>query len=200
MNVYELPIEELEPDPKNANKGTERGRAMLGASVHDTKLHRGVAVDRNNRLIAGNKTAAAAKAAGYKKALIVETDGETLVVTKRTDLDLDDPTNPARKAAFYDNRTSEFVDYDAELVLEALQEQDLSQLWDQSEMDALLATAPTARQFAPVLTPPMNHTAVTEEDVNKTAAKMSTRFESQPGDAVEIICPHCGEAFYVDKV
>lgn len=69
MNVYELPIEELGEDPKNANKGTERGRAMLGSSVQDTGLHRGVAVDKKNRLIAGNKTKAAALAAGYKKAL-----------------------------------------------------------------------------------------------------------------------------------
>ena len=173
---------------------------MLGASVHDTGLHRGVAVDKNNRLVAGNKTSAAAKAAGYKKAIVVETDGDTLVVTKRLDFDLADDTNPARKAAFYDNRTSEFVDYDAELVLQALQTQDLSELWDQEEMDALLASAPTARQFAPVLSPTMDRAAVTQEEVDKTAAKMSTRFESQPGDKVEIICPHCGEAFYVDKV
>lgn len=67
-------------------------------------------------------------------------------------------------------------------------------------MDALLASAPTAREFTPVLTPPMEHAAVTEEQVEKAAAKMSTRFESQPGDAVEIVCPHCGELFHVDKI
>ena len=130
MNVYELPIEELGEDPKNANKGTERGRAMLGSSVQDTGLHRGVAVDKKNRLIAGNKTKAAALAAGYKKALVVETDGDTLIVTKRVDLDLDEDGGAVRKAAFYDNRTSEFVDYDAERLLEALQTQDLTALWD----------------------------------------------------------------------
>lgn len=199
MNVYEIPIEDLEHDPRNANKGVERGRAILGASVQETKLHRGVAVDKHGVLVAGNKTRDAALAAGYKKALVVETDGDTLVVTKRLDFDLEDPDNPARKAAYFDNRASEFVDYDSEQMLQDLQAGiDLSQLWTDAEMDALLKIQ--ARDFVPTLTPSMKQAAITDEDLEKANTKLSTRFDSQPGDKVELVCPHCGEAFYVDKV
>ena len=143
VKVYEIGIDELLPDPRNANKGSVRGQKMIDDSVGATGLHRGVSVDMNGYLVAGNKTQQAAIDAGFKKALVVETDGDTLVVTKRRDFDLmsDDPNNIARKAAFYDNRTSETsLTWDAEVLLADLQSGvDLSGLFDKAELDALLA-------------------------------------------------------------
>ena len=108
FKVYEMGIDELQPDPRNANSGTVRGQKMLDDSVGATGLHRGVSVDLHNRLVAGNKTHQAAIDAGFKRAVVVETDGDTLVVTKRRDFDLlsDDPNNIARRAAFFDNRSA----------------------------------------------------------------------------------------------
>ncbi len=118
--VYEVNINELKDDPHNANKGTERGQYMIDASVAKTGLHRGVFVDKNDTLVGGNKTRQAAIDAGFKKAIVVETDGDTLVVTKRRDFDLtdNDPENPARLAAYYDNRSSQLnLDFDPEVLL-----------------------------------------------------------------------------------
>jgi DNA modification methylase len=142
VKVYEIGIDELKPDPANANAGTVRGHKMIEDSVAQTGLHRGVAIDANGYLVAGNKTQQAAIDAGFKKAVVVETDGDTLVVTKRRDFNLmdDDPNNIARRAAFYDNRTSEIdLAWSAEQLLADLQSGvDLGSMFNQDELDALL--------------------------------------------------------------
>jgi hypothetical protein len=143
IEAYEVDLTELRPDPSNANAGSERGQYMLDASVAETGLHRGVAVDANGFLVAGNKTHQAAIDAGFKKAIVVETDGDTLIVTKRRDFDLldDDPNNKARKAAYFDNRSSEVsLTWNAEQLLADMQSGlDLSTMFRQDELDELLA-------------------------------------------------------------
>ena len=63
--------------------GTKRGKAMVADSLKTYGAGRSVLVDRDNRILAGNKTV---EAAGTMPIQIVETDGSTLVVVKRTDL------------------------------------------------------------------------------------------------------------------
>lgn len=143
IKAYEVDLTELRPDPGNANKGSERGQYMLDASLAKTGLHRGVAVDANGYLVAGNKTHQAAIDAGFTRAIVVETDGNTLVVTKRNDFDLldDAPNNKAREAAYYDNRSSEVsLTWDAEQLMADLQAGlPLDDFWRQDELDELLA-------------------------------------------------------------
>jgi hypothetical protein len=89
-------LSDLTPDPRNANRGTERGRNLLKRSLQDLKAGRSILVDRNGTVIAGNKTREAAIAIGMKDAIVVETDGSQLVVVKRTDLDLSTDTAALR--------------------------------------------------------------------------------------------------------
>jgi hypothetical protein len=95
----------LTPDDRNANVGTERGRAMVEESLRRYGAGRSILVDRYGRIIAGNTTHEAAVDIGLTDAVIVKTDGRKLVVVMREDLDLDSPT--ARALAVADNRTSE---------------------------------------------------------------------------------------------
>jgi hypothetical protein len=76
-----VPIAELILDEKNANKGTKRGRALLEESLGKYGAACSVVVDRNQRVIAGNKTIEAAVAAGMKSTAVIETDGSSLVVS-----------------------------------------------------------------------------------------------------------------------
>jgi hypothetical protein len=116
--ITESTIEDLVDDPDNANKGTERGQYMLDSSISEVGVGRGVLCDKNNRLIGGNKTKQAVADAGFNKIVVVETEGDTLVVTKRIDMDLNDPNNIARKAAYYDNRVAQIsIDFDVEQML-----------------------------------------------------------------------------------
>ena len=84
-----VPIAELILDEKNANKGTKRGRELLEESLGKYGAARSVVVDRNHRVIAGNKTVEAAVAAGMKSIAVIETDGSSLVAVQRGDLDHD---------------------------------------------------------------------------------------------------------------
>src|ERR1700689_3498860 len=86
--VRVVPIKELVLDEKNANKGTKRGRELLGESLEKYGAGRSVVVDCHDRVIAGNKTLEAARSAGMKSISVVETDGSSLVAVRCGDLDL----------------------------------------------------------------------------------------------------------------
>lgn len=96
-------VHDLIQDDRNLNKGTERGRELIEKSLRQFGAGRSILVDKNNRIIAGNKTHANAEAAGIDDAVIVETDGKKLVVVKRTDIDLN--TKQGREMALADNAT-----------------------------------------------------------------------------------------------
>lgn len=97
---------DLKFDDHNANKGTERGRELLEQSVTELGAGRSILSDKKGKIIAGNKTLAAAQKAGLK-VRIVTTNRDELVVVQREDLDLDDPAGEARRLAYLDNRVAE---------------------------------------------------------------------------------------------
>lgn len=98
-------LADLTPDERNANKGTQRGLAMLEDSLRRHGAGRSILVDKHGRVIAGNKTLESAASIGLEDVVIVKTDGHKLVAVQRTDIDLDTPEG--RRLAVADNRTSE---------------------------------------------------------------------------------------------
>lgn len=80
---------DLIQDDRNLNRGTERGREPINTSVGRYGAGRSILIDKNNRIIAGNKTQEAALEAGIDDVIVIETDGKKLVAVKRTDIDLD---------------------------------------------------------------------------------------------------------------
>jgi hypothetical protein len=49
-------LSDLVPDERNANRGTPRGNAMIELSLRTCGAGRSILIDKNNRVIAGNKT------------------------------------------------------------------------------------------------------------------------------------------------
>jgi DNA modification methylase len=98
-------ISDLIPDPKNANKGTARGRGMLETSLQKYGAGRSILIDKNNVIIAGNKTAEVAGGIGMENVRIIETDGTEIIAVKRTDLDAN--SKQGRELAIADNRVGE---------------------------------------------------------------------------------------------
>jgi DNA modification methylase len=133
-------------DPRNANKGTERGEYMVEHSLRTYGAGRAPVADKNKVIIAGNKTVAKAMELGIPIELI-ESDGKTLYVIQRTDLDLD--TDPAAmELGIVDNRSSEVgLSWDAD-VLTALQQDgaDLSAFWYDDELLAVLEPETTVTE------------------------------------------------------
>lgn len=132
-------LSELTPDASNANKGTERGRYALEASLRKYGAGRSILIDRNGRIIAGNKTAETAGEIGLDDVIIVQTDGRQLVAVQRTDLDLD--SKEARELAYADNRAGELdLSFDAERILADLNDGvDLSAFFFDNEIDDLIS-------------------------------------------------------------
>ncbi len=54
--IVETKIDELIPDGKNANKGTEYGQSLIEKSLRKFGAGRSILIDKNNKIIAGNKT------------------------------------------------------------------------------------------------------------------------------------------------
>jgi hypothetical protein len=104
--LKKISIRDLHFDSNNANKGTSRGRALLGDSIQQYGAGRSILLDKNNRIIAGNKTAEVAGENGLQNIIVVDTDGNDLVAVRRKDLDLETDKR-ARNLAILDNRVGE---------------------------------------------------------------------------------------------
>ena len=113
-------IRDIIPDDHNFNAGTEKGREMIEKSFRELGAGRSILLDKNNRIIAGNKSQQAAIATGITKVRIVDTEGDEIVAVRRRDVDLD--SKVGRELAFADNAT-----------------QQVSLAWDEAELEAVQA-------------------------------------------------------------
>ena len=118
--VEVVDINDLIPDDRNFNKGNEKGQELMERSFREHGAGRSILLDKNGRVIAGNKSQQAAIAAGIKRVRVIETTGDELVAVKRTDVDID--SAEGRKMAYLDNLTTQ-----------------VNLTWDQTELQAVQA-------------------------------------------------------------
>ena len=129
-------LKDLSPDNCNANRGTDRGRSMLGSSLKKYGAGRSILIDKHGTIIAGNKTVETAQKAGLKDLLVVQTDGTKIIAVQRTDLDMRTDKR-ARELAIADNRVAEIdLDWNDEVLREV--DVDLSQFWNDAELRKLI--------------------------------------------------------------
>ena len=100
-----IDIEQLKQDDHNFNKGTKAGQELMEKSFAQFGAGRSILVDKENRIIAGNKSQLAAMCAGIKKVRVIETTGDELIAVKRTDIELD--SKEGRELALADNLTTQ---------------------------------------------------------------------------------------------
>lgn len=140
-------LSDYRPDPHNANQGTERGQYMIDRSVEEVGAARSIVAAADDTIPIGNHTLQALMDAGLDDVIEVVTDGRTPVVVKRQDWEnADHPT--ARKAAYFDNRTSEVgLSWDAAQIAADMRDAvDLSDLWHDDELTALVEQAVKAAE------------------------------------------------------
>lgn len=123
-------IEELVEDDKNFNKGTAQGKVLMDHSLSQFGAGRSILIDKNNRIIAGNKTALAAIRKGLQKVRVIETVGDEIVAVKRMDIDLH--SKKGREFALADNITGNVnLDIDYDMVNKVMNEVELHpEIWD----------------------------------------------------------------------
>jgi hypothetical protein len=132
-------IADLIPDDLNANKGREIGRDKLRRSIEKHGFGRSVLLDKNGKLIAGNKTVEEALKLGYTDVVVVRTKGKQLVAVQRDDIDLD--TKDGRDLAIADNRVSEAnLAWDIDnlrKIATATDESVITDFWSEKELEVL---------------------------------------------------------------
>lgn len=165
-------IKELKYDSRNCNLGTDEGMELLDKSVGELGLGRSVLVDKNNNVIAGNKTLETAVKRGIKKIVVVETSGDRLVAVKRTDLELD--SKKGREMALGDNAISA-----------------VNLKWDKEQIDKLSQefNLEQGRWGEPL--PPVE---IHEVEDNSEGDDSNSQDEGQL-----VICPNCYEEFKIGK-
>ena len=109
-------LADLTPDPRNARKHNPRNVGMLEKSLNEVGAARSIVIDENGVVLAGNATIEAAGRAGLERVQVVDADGETIVVVRRTGLTQTQKT----RLALYDNRTAELADWDAGVIADLM--------------------------------------------------------------------------------
>src|SRR5690242_7027528 len=130
-------LRDLTVDPKNANRGTPRGRDLIEHSLQALGAGRSIVADREGYVIAGNKTLHEARQLEMP-VTVVQTQGDALVVVQRTDLELA-TDDRARRLAIADNRTTEVdLEWDeAQLRALAAEGLNLGEFWSEAELERL---------------------------------------------------------------
>lgn len=123
-DIENVKISDLTPDNKNYNKGSEFGNSLIEKSLRKFGAGRSILLDKNNRIIAGNKTIENAASIGLEDIIIVETTGNQIVAVKRTDIDLD--SKVGRELALADNASAKAsITWDEELLLDDFEFQEI---------------------------------------------------------------------------
>jgi len=154
-------INDLQNDPKNARKRTDRSAKLIKQSLEQYGAARSIVIDENNRILAGNGTIAGAKAAGIKNLKIIESNGDEIIAVKRTGLS----ENEKIGLALADNRTSDLSEWDLNMLEELSQEHDLEPWFDNDDLKELLGET----EILPLkgLTDPDDVPEVPEEPITK---------------------------------
>lgn len=113
-----VPIDTLKGDPENARKRNARGKNAIESSVRKFGAARSVVLDGDGVVRAGNGTVEAARKAGIRDVLVVETDAKTLVAVKRKDWS----DAEAKAYGLADNRTTDLSEFDPEALAASLDE------------------------------------------------------------------------------
>jgi hypothetical protein len=133
-------ISDYRQDANNANRGTEIGRGMLEHSLRTFGIGRPILSDRDDVLIAGNKTLEAAAAIGIEEVIEIETTGNAIIVHKRGDLDLNEPMAQALGVA--DNRVGQMsLDWNPEIVAAINARVSLSPFFNEDTIEAMRGVA-----------------------------------------------------------
>lgn len=106
-------------DDKNFNIGTDAGRELLEKSIDRFGFREAGVVDRNGKLIGGNKRTAAAQKLGHSEFEIIKADPKKITLLQFDDIDLD--TQEGRELALALNQSAKTnILIDEQLVIDEL--------------------------------------------------------------------------------
>ncbi len=125
-------INDLKPDPNNANRGTERGHRIVNNSIQRHGAGRSGLAARDGTMIAGSQTLEEMAALGMKIKLVHTTGDEWVVVIRD---DVEPGSEQATLMGLEDNRgAQEGIEWDPGILAELAQQFDVSGLFTGDEL------------------------------------------------------------------
>ncbi len=183
MQTVTLKLTEIRPYWRNPRKNDDAIEAVK-QSIRDYGMNQPIILDKDNVIIAGHTRYKALQELGVKEVPCVI----------KTDL------SPQQVKAYRiaDNKTSELATWEMDKLIPELREieeiADMSVYFPAISLDELLQETAGAQQ---------TFTNPTQESIGKIEERLHMTFEdrskSQQSAYVEVICPHCTEAFHVDR-
>lgn len=178
MKIQTLPLDDVKPYWRNPRKN-ERAIQAVKQSIQNYGFNQPLILDAKKVIIAGHTRYKALLELGW-------TEAPCLIV------DLD-PIK-AKEYRIADNKTSELSEWDMDALIPELREiegvAEMQAFFPDLDLDGLLKETATVAD-------------VTTAQIEKQQEKMENRFEEHSatvqGQYVEILCPHCGEAFFLDR-
>lgn len=118
-----MKIKDLKFDKRNYRRHDDSNKALIKKSIEEVGYGRSIVIDAENEVICGNGVLSQIDEKTPIK--VIETDGNELIVVKRTDLQTDDIKR--KQLAVMDNSSSDSSDFDLALLQEDF---DITQLND----------------------------------------------------------------------
>lgn len=118
-----MEVKDLKFDKRNYRRHSEKNQSLIKKSINEVGFGRSIVVDAENEIICGNGVVSQVDKKTPVK--VIETDGNELIVVKRTDLKTEDAKR--KQLAVMDNSTSDSSDFDLDLLQEDF---DMEQLDD----------------------------------------------------------------------
>lgn len=185
-------LEALRPLIDNPRRHTERGQGMLTRSVMQHGALRGIVVDEEGNILAGNGLVEAAADAGIERVRIIEVEGDELVAVQIKGMSAEDKA----RYALADNRTAELSGWDADVLREAISDGlDLDYMFSQDELDEVVRVGDP---FHPTVTPTASWIPVDMGAIERAAEAHDHKFDGAANPLIrELECPNCHKTVYI---
>lgn len=143
--ITKAKISDLKFDNKNFNRGTQFGDSLLDKSISKFGFREAGVLDKNGRLIGGNKRTAKAGERGLEDVEIIKADPKKIYALQFDDIDLDTPEG--RELALALNATAKAnISFDVE-VMEATIESVKVEEWGQAANQSISANGNLLKHY-----------------------------------------------------
>jgi len=176
--VKEIPLSEIKPYWRNPRKISDEAVDAVAESIKRYGFNVPIVVDTKNVIISGHTRYKALMKLGYDTAPCVVVDL---------------PPEKAKEYRLVDNKTNELTEWDWDklsIELRELEEQDIKIFFP--DLDELIGDSVG-----------LGHVVIEDEKVYSQAEANEEMFkdrsEEREESLTEVVCPYCGETFYINK-
>lgn len=139
LDIAELPLEQLVPDPENLRLHNAKNLDAIRTSMEEVGSGRSVVIDEDGTILAGNGTMQIARERGMRVIVVDRPDRNTIIAVRVNGLS----SREKKRLALWDNRSAELARWDkralARLATDVPEQELLGGLFDEETLARLRA-------------------------------------------------------------